>query len=211
MESEEANYQMFSDGLTVKRRAAAEQAAPQPSASIVAGQPTNTLDPSKSSGLAPAQSTLSFSNKQTSPLPSNKHASPLPSNNLTSPLPPTKHTSPNPSSRNSPPSTSPQPSPQTDVGVLRSPGGRVDVDNFVPEASDFDNFLNDAEVAKEKNLVASADNLDSSSDSECGNPMVARYEDSVDLDSYATLNRPMPAMNEDSSDDETCGDDLEQN
>ena len=34
MESEEANYQLFSDSLTSKRRAAAEQAAPPPSASI---------------------------------------------------------------------------------------------------------------------------------------------------------------------------------
>ena len=34
MESDEANYQLFSDSLTSKRRAAAEQAAPSPSASI---------------------------------------------------------------------------------------------------------------------------------------------------------------------------------
>ena len=34
MESDEANYQMFSDNLNNKRRVAAEQAAPPPSASI---------------------------------------------------------------------------------------------------------------------------------------------------------------------------------
>ena len=37
MESDEADYQQFSDSLTNKRRAAAEQAAPPPSASISKG------------------------------------------------------------------------------------------------------------------------------------------------------------------------------
>merc|ERR1712045_283664 len=44
MESEEANYQIFSDSKTAMRRAIAEQVAPSPSSSIVAGQPSNTVE-----------------------------------------------------------------------------------------------------------------------------------------------------------------------
>merc|ERR1719260_419801 len=62
-ESDEANYQLFSDSLTSKRRAAAEQAAPPPSASIVAGQPSNTVDLAKTPSLTAASSHMSFSNR----------------------------------------------------------------------------------------------------------------------------------------------------
>lgn len=44
METEEADYRQFSDKLTSRRREVAEQSAPSPSASIVAGQPSNVVD-----------------------------------------------------------------------------------------------------------------------------------------------------------------------
>lgn len=44
METEEGDYRQFSDKLTNRRREVAEQSAPTPSASIVAGQPSNVVD-----------------------------------------------------------------------------------------------------------------------------------------------------------------------
>ena len=43
METEEASYTQFSEKLTTRRREAAESVAPAPSASIIAGQPSNTI------------------------------------------------------------------------------------------------------------------------------------------------------------------------
>ena len=47
METEEASYSQFSNKLTTRRREAAESVAPAPSASIVAGQPSNTVQVSE--------------------------------------------------------------------------------------------------------------------------------------------------------------------
>lgn len=148
MESDEANYQLYSDGQTVKRRVAAEQVAPSPSASIVVGQPSNTVDPNKTVGLTPAQSNLPFSNKPQEATPT-----------------------------------------------------KLDVDNFVPDSADFDNFLNEEDSEKSKNPTNTSNNVDSSSDDECDNPMVARYEDSVDVGNYEIIKNG-PALNEDTSDDD---------
>ena len=68
MESEEGNYHQFSDKLNTKRREAAEQVAPAPSASIVVGQPSNSVDPNKKQFTT---SNISYSNKSASkPAPS---------------------------------------------------------------------------------------------------------------------------------------------
>merc|ERR1712107_827323 len=66
---------MGSDRLINKRREAAEQVAPKPSASIVAGQPSNVVDVSKTQFSAPT-SQISFSNRSApasrDPSPSNR-------------------------------------------------------------------------------------------------------------------------------------------
>jgi len=63
MESEEGDYHQFSDRLNTRRREAAEQVAPAPSASIVVGQPSNSIDPSSKQFTT---SQMSFSNKSAS-------------------------------------------------------------------------------------------------------------------------------------------------
>ena len=78
MESEEGNYHQFSDKLNTKRREAAEQVAPAPSASIVVGQPSNNIDPSSKQFTT---SNISYSNKSASKpapnlTPSSVHSSP---------------------------------------------------------------------------------------------------------------------------------------
>jgi len=64
MDSDDANYEKFSDNLTKRRRQNAELAAPPPTASIVAGQPSNVIDPAKSSqNFTVSNSTMSYSNR----------------------------------------------------------------------------------------------------------------------------------------------------
>jgi len=149
MESDEANYQMFSDQLTNKRRAIAEQAAPAPSASIVAGQPSNVIDLKSSSSFAPSSSQIPFSNKK---VVSSTDSSKTVSNPQSSSVNPSKN---------------------------------VDVDTFVPDDGDFNNFLEESDISKEKTPTSAAANtVDSSDEEEGGNPMVAKYADEVDVDTY---------------------------
>ena len=76
MESEDANYRQFSDKLTNKRREVAEQVAPHPSASIIAGQPSNVVDPTKNQFSAPT-SQIAFSNRSTMTKSAPDHPSPI--------------------------------------------------------------------------------------------------------------------------------------
>jgi len=169
MESEEADYQLFSDTKTANRRAAAEQAAPPPSSSIVAGQPSNMIEVRSPASIPD----ISYSNK----------AAPK---TQTSPLPP----SPSPQPR--PPSGSQSQLPDT-------------VDSFVPDSSDFDNFLTEAGTesqvsrAQERSLQGG----ESSDEEEAANPMVARFDDQVEVGSYSTANgRPGISVPDDSSDED---------
>merc|ERR1719369_1759005 len=150
MESDEANYQLFSDSLTSKRRAAAEQAAPPPSASIVAGQPSNTVDLAKTPSLTTASSHMSFSNRAAvapkSPVPAVSPGGKTGSGAA-------GHAATN--------------------GVAPS---RVDVDTFIPDEGDFDTFLDEADTTKEKSVMA-MNNVDSSDEDEGGNPMVSKFDD----------------------------------
>jgi len=160
MESDEANYQLFSDSLTSKRRAAAEQAAPPPSASIVAGQPSNSVDLAKAPSFSAASSQMSFSNRAAvapkSPVPA---ASPGGKTGLGTAGPAAAN------------------------GAVTS---RVDVDTFIPDEGDFDNFLDEADTTKEKSVIA-MNNVDSSDDDEGGNPMVSKFDDEVDVDNYDSV------------------------
>jgi len=166
MESDEANYQLFSDNLNNKRRVAAEQAAPPPSASIVAGQPSNTVDLNKKQPSFSSNAQLSFSNRTSSTIPVTKSP-----------------------------------------GVNKSPIGKaavvgsvkVDVDNFVPDESDFDTFLEEGDSLKERS-VSAANNIDSSDDDEGANPMVSKFDDEVDVDTYDPVIDVGPRDESDDSD-----------
>ena len=121
MESEEADYGNFSDKLTSRRREAAEATAPVPSASIIAGQPSNAVNPNLPQFTAPA-SAMTYSNK-TGP------ASGTPT-----------------ADKGSSPGGRP---PQGPVKSSSSPS-KYDVDNFVPDDGDFDNFLDETDSARSK-------------------------------------------------------------
>jgi len=170
MESDEANYQIFSDSKTAMRRAIAEQVAPSPSSSIVAGQPSNTVEVRAPAAIPD----ISYSNKSSS-------------NSAKLSTTPTSVSTIVPKSA--------QPSPRK---------GPDTVDSFVPDLGDFDNFLSeDSSAVKEERSLQEGE---VSTDEEEGgnpNPMVARYDDMVDIDSYAGVNgSSMVAAQDDSSDED---------
>ena len=142
--------QLFSDSKTAVRRAVAEQAAPPPSSSIVAGQPSNTVE-------------------------------------VRSPAPP------------------PDIAYSTKPAAAPSPRRPDTVDSFVPESGDFDSFL--AEEGREGGRSQDRSVQEGeSSEEEGGNPMVARLDDSVEVESYAVANGShVTAAQEDSSEDEQGG------
>merc|ERR1712096_493318 len=79
--------------------------------------------------------------------------------------------------------------------------GKVDMDSFVPDDGDFDNFLDEADANKDKTNMAIS-NVDSS-DEEGGNPMVSKYDDEVDVDNYESAVDITAARDEsDDSDDD---------
>ena len=47
LESDDANYEVYSSGVTKKRRARAEGMAPAPTVDAVVGQPSNTIKDTK--------------------------------------------------------------------------------------------------------------------------------------------------------------------
>lgn len=185
METEEANYQLFADSKTATRRAQAEQAAPAPSSSIVAGQPSNMVEVRP---VVPIPD-ISYSNKCSSSVGSTVAPSlpspSLPSPSLPSPSLPTKV----------PPTHSSHTSPRHPTDT---------VDSFVPDSMDFDNFLSEEVKDGSRSQDRSQQDGDSSDDDEGGNPMVARYEDSVDVETYTVANGSSSVAGlEDSSDDES--------
>ena len=120
MESEEADYANFSDKLTSRRREAAEATAPVPSASIIAGQPSNAVNPTQSQFTVPA-STMTYSSKTLSSTEAKDN-----------------HT------------LSPGPIPQPASVKSSSPPSKYDVDNFIPDDGDFDSFLDETDSARSK-------------------------------------------------------------
>jgi len=239
MDSDDANYEKFSDNLTKRRRQNAELAAPPPTASIVAGQPSNTIDPAKSSqNFTISNSSLSYSNR--SPLssdqvPTSVSRSPVPSlevphqgsppksqalaNGLDSPTKhgketgPTKHgkeTGATKQGKESSAIKSGKESGPAKLSKEASPvaapvkSGKVDVDNFVPDSGDFDTFLDEEISHPKSNSGVSNQNVDSSDDEDNGNPMVAKFQDDIDDDSYDNdaINNITAAIQADSSSDE---------
>ena len=101
---------------------------------LVAGQPSNTVDLAKAPSFSTASSQMSFSNRAAvapkSPVPA---ASPGGKTGLGTAGPAAAN------------------------GAATS---RVDVDTFIPDEGDFDNFLDEADTTKEKSVIA-MNNVDS--------------------------------------------------
>ena len=113
--SEEADYSQFSSKLSSRRREAAELSAPAPSASIVVGQPSNTVDPSQAQ-FAAAASEISYSS----------------------------------SSSKQTPASDPAPGGRAPAATVKTSPTKYDVDTFVPDEGDFDNFLDETDSARSK-------------------------------------------------------------
>lgn len=105
-------------------------------------------------------------------------------------------------SQASKPKHSPSPKPQT-LSSLKSSPTKVDVDSFIPEDGDFDNFLDETDSARSKPSTAENNN-DSSDDDDGGNPMVAKFNDDdsdVEIDIYEPSHNKVRELSEDSDDD----------
>lgn len=216
MDSDDANYEKFSDNLTKRRRQNAEMAAPPPTASIVVGQPSNTIDPAKSSqNFTVSNSTLSFSNRAAisadqvpitvSPLPSQDMSKgSRVTGNIENGLRVDGNMENGLDSPQAPAKQSKESSPVAAAVAVVAKSGKVDVDNFVPDSGDFDTFL-DEEISQPKSSNAvNNHNVDSSDDEDDGNPMVAKFQDDIDEDSYdnAAINNITAAIQADSSSDD---------
>merc|ERR1719239_2010132 len=66
METDEADYTKFSEGMATRRRQAADEAAPPPTRSIVVGQSSSSVEPPPTESLA----AITFSNRVNQPAPS---------------------------------------------------------------------------------------------------------------------------------------------
>ena len=63
LESDDANYEVYSSGVTKKRRAQAEGLAPAPTVDVVVGQPSNTIKENKIPDSLSIKKSPSFSTK----------------------------------------------------------------------------------------------------------------------------------------------------
>ena len=63
LESDDANYEIYSSGVTKKRRAQAEGLAPAPTVDVVVGQPSNTIKENKMPDSFSIKKSPSFSTK----------------------------------------------------------------------------------------------------------------------------------------------------
>lgn len=214
MDSDDANYEKFADNLTKRRRQNAEMAAPPPTASIVVGQPSNTIDPAKSShNFTVSNSTLSFSNRAAmspdqvpitvSPLPPSQEMSKgsTVAGNMDNGLDSPRTAAPG---GPAPPKHSKESSPIVSASAAAAKTGKVDVDNFIPDSGDFDTFLDEEISHPRSSNAVNNHNVDSSDDEDDGNPMVAKFQDDIDEDSYDNqiITNITAAIQADSSSDE---------
>ena len=156
MESEAADYNKFSESLANRRRQAADQMAPAPTRSIIVG-----TNPAAAKPVVPAfqesSSSLSYSNRNAAacstppPEDDTTDAAPMQVSSLSisdakTDSTNTKSKSPTPTLPSSRTGTGAsvkpkEPSPTITVPTVKS--GKVDVEDFVPDSGDFDNFLDD--------------------------------------------------------------------
>ena len=126
LESDDANYELYSSGVTKKRRTMAENLAPKPTIDVVVGQPSNT-----------------FKDPKFQPLEKNQDISKSMSPSATLELAAAK------AEKAKSPSPQPnkiQPSVISIVSsnpVVKSPSknSKLDVDDFVPDTDAIENFL----------------------------------------------------------------------
>jgi len=171
MDSAEADYSQFSQGMAHKRRQAAEEVAPLATRSIVVGQSSNSVvePPPISETSLP----ISFSNRASQPgqLPVEHSGQQQP----VTPSTLTVASAPNLEVAKAPPVV---------AKSYNASTNRVDVESFVPETrSDFDSFLDD-ETSAGSNSGLGNNILDSSDDEADGNPMVSKFDEDVVFEAY---------------------------
>ncbi|XP_070176938.1 rab-like protein 6 isoform X2 [Littorina saxatilis] len=212
-ESEEQNYDLFQDALTAKRRQQSEKLSEKALSAAKFHQDQSGKLVSNDENEAP---TVPVSSASSVPRSASQPAMPrVPSSNSVDRPASQQQQAPPPAvaskSENSTPATTPQTEPKTglfsrlfkskqqDNGttnnkakaeVKQEEGPAVKcVDDFVPDDSAIDSFLDDAkDIAKE--LKDSREEEDSDDDAG-GNPMVAGFQD--DLDSDDDLSTPAPS------------------
>jgi len=156
LESDEQNYDVYSSGVTKKRRAQAEGLAPAPTIDVVVGQPSNIIkDTTKlQEPVTTMKKSPSFTTKENA---TTKQAE----------------------------VTNTPPAPSKAVIMQKSPSksSKLDVDNFVPETDAIDNFLEDTEDRLAMMNVKDEDTDDDEMPNN-DNPMVASFAEDVDIDDY---------------------------
>jgi len=156
LESDEQNYDVYSSGVTKKRRAQAEGLAPAPTIDVVVGQPSNIIkDTTKlQEPVTTMKKSPSFTTKENA---TTKQAE----------------------------VTNTPPAPSKPVIMQKSPSksSKLDVDNFVPETDAIDNFLEDTEDRLAMMNVKDEDTDDDEMPNN-DNPMVASFAEDVDIDDY---------------------------
>lgn len=68
LDSDDANYENFSSGVTKRRRAQAESLAPKPTVDVVVGQPSNVIKDPKINPDMPKEPPKQVVNKEKSPV-----------------------------------------------------------------------------------------------------------------------------------------------
>jgi len=162
LESDDANYEVYSSGVTKKRRAQAEGLAPAPTVDVVVGQPSNTIKENKIQDPLSIKKSPSFSTKE----------------NISSKQVEVTNTP-------APPATAPQ----QPVIIQKSPSksSRLDVDSFVPEIDAIENFLDEQDSSTADRLAVMNINDDDDTDDDTpnnDNPMVASFAEDVEIDDY---------------------------
>jgi len=190
MNSDAADYSKFSDQLANRRRQAADNVAPAPTRSIIVGTSSNSSSTNKNQlSLVQDTSNLSYSNRgaianqaehQTNEAEDSLCKSKTASISSVT-IPAT--------------SSSLQSKEDASLSVSKSvcnthnlASSKVDVENFVPDSGDFDNFLDDENTnSASSNQNAKGNFLDSSDDEDVGNPMVSKFDEEVDFDDYESV------------------------
>ncbi|KAM5330003.1 rab-like protein 6 [Glossophaga mutica] len=191
-ETEDQNYGIFLEMMEARSRG-------HSSPPVVAnGQSPSSGSQSPGVPLS-AQSTGSCSPSTPQPTPS---ACPSPSSPSEAPLPPAHPVAPAPAPRRSiisrlfgtAPAAEVAPAPPDPVPATEAPAKVQDVEEFVPADSLDHSFLDDVAPPKDDSRVEAEVPPDSDSDGEApgGNPMVAGFQDDVDLEDKPPSRPPLP-------------------
>jgi len=187
MTSDAADYSKFSDQLANRRRQAADHMAPAPTRSIIVGTSSNSSSTSKDHlPIIQDTSIISYSNRAAVANETEHKASEdeqcSSKRKPAVPIPQSSNTS---QSKETPSPSISKSGSNTNNNLAAS---KVDVENFVPDSGDFDNFLDDENTnSASSNQNAKGNFLDSSDDEDGGNPMVSKFDEDVDFDDYESV------------------------